>query len=69
MKMAKPSIFTEKQNEMILAKHLSDAIIAERLGTSLSQVRRQRAKLKGKLNEMFSVGFTYLSEFDNGSGR
>lgn len=43
--------FTEAQNRMILAAHLSNAVLAARFRKSVRQIQRQRAFLKSQSTE------------------
>lgn len=42
--------FTEQQNDLIMARNLSNGQLSERFGKSIRQIQRQRALLK-KLKE------------------
>lgn len=45
----KPSNMSDRQRKMILDRQVTDGVLAERLGTSVREIKRQRAKLLEKV--------------------
>lgn len=43
--------FTEQQNDLIMARNLSNGQLSERFGKSVRQIQRQRALLKKMKDE------------------